>query len=208
MQDMQWEKKNLLEGFLCSMLFKRQSNPQGRERWSGMLMCLQFSLFLCEEIFCGWTQAQMCTLIQINSKPIKHPRRGYHALLELGVVIYLFRFITAIMNVFGDGEDNAKRSRLCNMADNSFVQKSVKSKNEFQMPGALRATSLTVQFIPGWQTFALLIVSLRSRLKERAQRLRGKKKHWIMKCCAPRVGHRTKLALNLDAPSHCTSYFL
>lgn len=75
------------------MLFKRQSNPQGRERWSGMLMCLQFSLFLCEEIFCGWTNAQMCTSIQINSKPIKHPRRGYHALFELWVVIYLLRFI-------------------------------------------------------------------------------------------------------------------
>lgn len=91
----------------------------------------------------------MCTSIQINSKPIKHPRWGYHALLELGVVICLLRFIIAIMNLFGEGEDNAERSRLCNMADNSFVQKSVKSKNEFQMPGALRVTSLTVQFIPG-----------------------------------------------------------
>lgn len=129
-------------------------------------MGLQFSLFLCEEIFCGWTNAQMCTSVQFNSKPIKHPRRGYHALLELGVVIYLFPFIIAIMNLFGDGEDNAERSRLCNMADNLFVQKSVKSKNEFQMPGALRVTSLTAQFIPGCRTFALLIVSLRSRLKD------------------------------------------
>lgn len=193
MQDMQWEQKNLLEGFHCSMLFKRQSNPQGQERWSGMLMCLQFSLFLCEEMFCGWTKAQMCMSIQINSKPIKHPRRGYHARLELGVVIYLFRFIIAIMNVFGDGEDHASATWLIFLLRRSRWNQRMNFRCLVRCVRPLWLRSLFLADGP----FALLTVRLRSRLKERAQRLRTGKKSRIMKCCAPRIGHHAKLALKI-----------